>query len=1418
MGGVVIKKAFLLAKRDPDLHDLAARIQSIFFLATPHRGADSAQLLENIMKISGTLNTKAYVGDLKPNSGAIQSINDEFRHVYQGTQLWSFFETVSTSLGLIVEKESAVIGLPHENVQLLNADHRHVCKFDDPSDNNYRTIRNAFVSAITSIEKTWYTTRKDNHRSDMKVISQYLGVMERPEADLANVVDKRTDGSCTWLTNQDNFQQWQDGAPNTPKFFWLTGEPATGKSVVTGHVINHLEDCGSDCSYFFFKHGDATRSTISQLLCSLAWQMAYNNTAVRYQLLDMQQAGEFVDKNDERSLWRTIFVNRIFRVELRQRHRWVIDALDECSNSNALIPLLSKIDKQFLLHTFLTSRPSLHLDMLFEKEKIPRITASTTEATSLSDIRLYAEAQKHYLPVDGDDEEARQDLINQIVKKSNGNFLWTSLVIQELATANSEAQICDILDSVPTEMDSFYRRILDGLLAVPRNIRLAKAILRWTVCAARPLTTGELKEAIKYDIGEVVQRLEKNAGAICGHLVFVDKNMRVQITHATVRAFLLDATNKSEFAIVRTTEHSRLAKLCLDYLSGPEMKAPRYRRGSVPARQVKRSLFADYAVANFAEHIARATSAEDAHLVALSSFFQTNVLTWVEVVAAGGNLQPVIQTTKQLKTYMERRSKYIPPMGVQIQNISSWTVDLVHLIAEFGKTLLAVPAAIHFLIPPVCPSNSMICRASQNSPRGFRVVGLSQEEWDDRLSCIILPDTRIFSISTCDNRFSLGLSDGSVHVYNNTTFQEEIQFTTGEPVRNVKFGNANAFMVSASRKSIRLWNVASGNMIWSANLPGEALAIEFSEGDTRLMLATTANTMSIWEVADGTLIDTFHFNDIDEDAQADYHYQRPPTFAAISPGLNLLAVAYRQRPITFWDLTDNTFQGQFHKSASSYPWPLIVALLINPKPEIQLVAVAYHGGDIVVLDPYTLRQCAGVTAEASILAASLDGTVLAAGHGSSGMVSLYDFETLRLLYRLSSYEEDIRMIVFATNNLRFFDIRRDHCNVWEPSVLVRRVDVSDDSSFGFSEEVSNGPQIVSARTYNDDLMITALVAHHDGDLIFCGRENGSVGVYSTHTGQCVEELIDQGHDVAILSLMWHADESLLAITDRSSRVVVYGVSKIASGKLFVGTKALDVQLDSVIQQVLFSPDGAHILISTSKSDVLWSVTGRSQIACRKADPDRDSWSWITHPAESSQVLFICNGHAYIFSWSSLSLMTGPSGVELTPSTDPSLIISGSIGSSLGRNLCVHFLGPRTSKAAPQFCLWPTIGIQPELESARSIVSYPSLAAQMKCIIGVSKSDLIFLDNDGWVCSLKIEQTAKERFYVKHFFIPYGWHSTRANFSMGVTEKGAIFMAVRDELAVFHGGLDSEEKTPVGDADITPVQSMRSTMRRGVSNP
>jgi triacylglycerol esterase/lipase EstA (alpha/beta hydrolase family) len=114
MGGLVIKKAYILARQDLINQDFARRIQTIFFLATPHRGSDSAQLLNNLLRASGTFSGRQYITDLEKNSATTQVINDEFRNYADELGLWSFYETLKTSLGIssamIVERDSAVLG------------------------------------------------------------------------------------------------------------------------------------------------------------------------------------------------------------------------------------------------------------------------------------------------------------------------------------------------------------------------------------------------------------------------------------------------------------------------------------------------------------------------------------------------------------------------------------------------------------------------------------------------------------------------------------------------------------------------------------------------------------------------------------------------------------------------------------------------------------------------------------------------------------------------------------------------------------------------------------------------------------------------------------------------------------------------------------------------------------------------------------------------------------------------------------------------------------------------------------------------------------------------------------------------------------------------------------------------------------
>ncbi|KAL9043840.1 MAG: hypothetical protein Q9214_002985, partial [Letrouitia sp. 1 TL-2023] len=856
MGGVILKKVLLLARQDPLYHHIAARIHSLFFLATPHRGADSAQLLSNMLKITVPFGSKAYVDSLIPNSDAIQVINEGFRHAYQGIQLWSFFETMPMSLGLIVEKDSAVLDLPGERVQLLNADHRNVCKFDDPSDSNYCTLRNAFISTIDSIESTWYSKKKTNHQQEMRLLWTYLGISHAPENDLANVLENQLEGS---------------------------GDPAIGKSTLAGHVAKHLEQMNGDCASFFFKHHNAGRSTISDLLCSLAWQMASLNTEIRHNLLTMMNEDVALDRSDERSIWRAVFASRIFRVHLRQPLFWIIDGLDESNRSSSFFPLLAKIDAQFPLLVFVTSRPLLAIERALAHERIPLYHEVISRDRSLGDIALYIKSRAQFLSCESDC--ARERLVERVLEKSNGNFLWTTLVVRELEEAMSEQRIEDILNSVPEEINELYARIFKQLMASSKEAKLVAPILRWIVCASRPLTVEELKEALRLEIEEVLPQLDKTVSTICGNLVYVDLQMRVCLAHQTVAEYLYREDIPSNVIIHRNEAHSQIAK------------------------------------------------------------------------------------------------------------VTGWASDLVHLVAKFGRAMIATPTKISHLIPPICPKESSIYQGFYDFyPRGLRLVGLSQEQWDERLCCLEFSRVQALSVASRDNKYALGLSSGFVNIYNESSFQEQMKLKHGEPVRQLAFGNLSLYIASAGRKTISLWNTSSAVQLWTVDLAALPMAIEFNEDDTVIMVATRANTLGFWAVNTGRDLDLSQFSDINEDDQSEYHYNRPPIRVRFASNLSLLGVAYRQRPITFWDLDDNSFVGQYHKAGAVYPEPLIHDFIFNPNPDICLAAVTYET-DVVVFDPFTQHTIADLRVQASSLAASPDGSILGTGSGD-GVIKIFEFETL----------------------------------------------------------------------------------------------------------------------------------------------------------------------------------------------------------------------------------------------------------------------------------------------------------------------------------------------------------------------------------------------------------------------------------------
>ena len=131
-------------------------------------------------------------------------------------------------------------------------------------------------------------------------------------------------------------------------------------------------------------------------------------------------------------------------------------------------------------------------------------------------------------------------------------------------------------------MDPLYQRNLSIVSRNTRTKRLAMTTFRWAVCAARPLSVEELKDAVKLDIGDTVTRdLEGSISSLCGQLVYVDQSSRVQMVHQTARAFLTQPELSSEFRVDSPPANLHLAQACLRYLTSEDMAFTAKRKNIV---------------------------------------------------------------------------------------------------------------------------------------------------------------------------------------------------------------------------------------------------------------------------------------------------------------------------------------------------------------------------------------------------------------------------------------------------------------------------------------------------------------------------------------------------------------------------------------------------------------------------------------------------------------------------------------------------------------------------------------------------------------------------------------------------------------------------------------------------------------------
>ena len=446
-------------------------------------------------------------------------------------------------------------------------------------------------------------------------------------------------------------------------------------------------------------------------------------------------------------------------------------------------------------------------------------------------------------------------------------------------------------------------------------------------------------------------------------------------------------------------------------------------------------------------------------------------------------------------------------------------------------------------------------------------------------------------------------------------------------------------------------------------------------------------------------------------------------------------------------------------------------MVFNPNYEIPALVVSYTDGRLNVFDYTTLKlDSSRPDVYANTLSCSKDGRSLVCGT-SQGTIHVYKFDqgyagniVLVPIYRINSAEDAIRGVAFHFDGLRFVDITRRQCRVWEPTALVRR----DNEVESTSDIVSLPHRTAGAVIASDKPHIsTPLVTSKDGGFIAGGNTRGEIILFSADDGSELGPVFSHSQGASITLVALADSGGVMASADDSGRVVVGELRRCLhadGGETMAQDRAvliiLDKQLGRVVTQLLFSPEANRLLIVSSKTTELWEIPQGVLLQRQRLSVEHTSTgpevkpslftspSIIQHPSKPTSFIVMTGRGCRIFNWDDFGELTTPDGVRLL---HPTHLHNSTSGTGIyhpisGVGVLEHTLPSQSSVA--QLTLWPTAVFDEESDLPRQPLEDRGLGALgsiVHSVLGVvGGTRVIFLDINLWICSydLRLSHTAR----------------------------------------------------------------------------
>jgi hypothetical protein len=355
----------------------------------------------------------------------------------------------------------------------------------------------------------------------------------------------------------------------------------------------------------------------------------------------------------------------------------------------------------------------------------------------------------------------------------------------------------------------------------------------------------------------------------------------------------------------------------------------------------------DYAASSWFMHLCLSDAKSPHVLPIVLRFLQAPcVLTWIQTVAKMGKLRLLVMASQYLNIFaakLKEPEQHALPVEREITErevIKSWATDLVKIVGKFGHNLGTLPQAIYKLIPPFCPHDSITYKQfGQKEKIVLSVSGFSNSCWDDCLGRISLEQgTFTSAVLTAGNRIvilSLAGQSSKIFIHHASTFEEVCQIVHPERVMKMGLNNFGNLLVTYGYLTTRIWDPPTGECIKKVVNPSgrpwphtflfvdEDNTVLVGCDDRRLRSAVLDSSSDDWEI----------MADFDEQ-QLEGTFVNSPTWMALSPEGDQIALGYRGHPVTLWEVDGPTPIAQYtrtldssHKATAEQSWGEVMKLV-----------------------------------------------------------------------------------------------------------------------------------------------------------------------------------------------------------------------------------------------------------------------------------------------------------------------------------------------------------------------------------------------------------------------------------------------------------------------------------------------------------